>query len=85
MLDLAGVQVGGDHLVGPLAEALEAASVDGVEPIASMLEQLHERGDRLTFQHRPAYEGGLADLAFAIRNHYVDDDGNVCIDASGGK
>ncbi len=45
--------------------------------MASVIRSLDDRGDVLLSLPRPEYRGALADLAYAIENHYVDEHGNL--------
>jgi hypothetical protein len=79
-LERGGIQVGGDHLINPIVDAMILECERIRETCGKIIEAFDDRGDRLMMASNPAYDGGLKDLQYMIENHYLDDHGSIRIE-----
>jgi hypothetical protein len=77
VIERAGVAVGGDHLIDPIADAIATELETMRIRMGSVVRTLAERGDVLVSVGNPRRKQALLDLADAIENHYVDEHGTL--------
>lgn len=74
-LNRAGIKVGGDHIIGPVVEAIQIECEATRDRLAGMVERVMGRGT-ITDAH-------LERLAWVMRTHWIDEDGEEQIDEDG--
>lgn len=77
VLDAAGIQVGGDYLIGPIVALIQAECHDVRDRAAGLVLMLQERGVTLHDPMMPEGVDALGALAFNIRQHYIQHDGSI--------
>lgn len=76
-LTAAGVDVGGDHLIGPMVALIQAECHDVRERACGLVLTLQERGVTMDDPMMPDDVDPLGALAFNIRQHFIQHDGRI--------
>lgn len=76
-LNAAGVHVGGDHLIGPIVEAIQAECNKLRDNAATVVIAAQEQGASLVDPRMPEGVDGLQVLAFNVRQHVIAFDGTI--------
>lgn len=77
VLDAAGIQVGGDHLINPIVAAIQSECSSLRDRCAGMVLSLRERGITMDNPHARDDADPMGSLAINLRQHYVDHEGAI--------
>lgn len=73
----ASIDIAGAKLTGVLTELIQEECNALRRRSAQIIDELIERGSVLRSPGHPRTEEALADLAYVLENHYVDDEGFI--------
>lgn len=77
VLDAAGCQVGGDHLIGPIVAAIQSECRDVRDRCAHLVIALQDRGVTMHDPQMPEDVDPLGVLAVNLHQHYIKHDGSI--------